>query len=63
MGLHGPCQHLPGPGSPEAPVKHGLPALTLSSGLERAAKGGQAAQAFHERQAMLSVPVLPERVD
>lgn len=47
MGLHGPCQHLPGPGSPEAPVKHGLPALTLSSGLGRAAKGGQAAQAFH----------------
>lgn len=47
MGLHSPCQHLPGPGSPEAPVKHGLPALTLSSGLGRAAKGGQAAQAFH----------------
>lgn len=25
MGLHSPCQHLPGPGSPAAPVKHNLP--------------------------------------
>lgn len=31
---------LPGPGSPEAPVKHGLPALTPLLGLGRAGKGG-----------------------
>lgn len=47
---------LPGPGSPEAPVKHGLPALTLLLGLGRAGKGGQAMQASHTNLAKQCCP-------